>query len=147
MTRATIAWMELSDVRSLLDAGSPAALATYRRDGSVDVSPVWFRFTDTAFEMVIAEGDPKLRHLERDPRAVLTVFETVAPFRGVKVGAEAELDRDAARVREARLAIAPRYVGPVRAPAYVEARGPGAVVRLPSAPARVWDLSSTLPDL
>lgn len=31
-------------VRSLLDAPSPAVLATNRKDGSAFVSPVWFRW-------------------------------------------------------------------------------------------------------
>src|SRR3954465_12320879 len=100
-------------------------MVTYRHDGSADVSPVWFRFIRTAFEIVIAEGDAKLSRLDLDPRAVLTVFETVPPFRGVKVADEAELDRDSGSVREARLAIARRYLGDIDARAYVDARGPG----------------------
>jgi hypothetical protein len=32
-------------------------LTTYREDGSALVSPVWFRWHDEAFEVVIAEGD------------------------------------------------------------------------------------------
>ena len=33
--------------------------------------PVWFRWAGDAFEVVIAKGDVKLRHLARDPRCVL----------------------------------------------------------------------------
>ena len=58
--------MSLDDVRSLLDAPSPAALVTYGADGSADVSPVWFRCTDSAFEVVVAADDPKLRRLAID---------------------------------------------------------------------------------
>jgi len=76
---------ELEDLRSLLEAPSPAVLMTYRPDGSADVSPVWFRYTGEAFEVVVAKSDSKLRNLARDPRAVLMIFETVPPFRGVKV--------------------------------------------------------------
>ena len=43
----------------MLDAPSPAALITYRRDGSADVSPVWFRYTGEAFEVVVAKSDIK----------------------------------------------------------------------------------------
>ena len=56
----------LADVRSLLEAPAPAVLVTYRRDGSADVSPVWFRFTGEAFEVVVAKSDVKLRHLTKD---------------------------------------------------------------------------------
>ena len=46
----------------------PAILQTFRKDGSPYISPVWFREHNGAFEIVIAEGDPKLSHLRRDPR-------------------------------------------------------------------------------
>ena len=137
--------MSLDDVRSLLDAPSPAALLTYRGDGSADVSPVWYRCTDSAFEVVVAADDPKLRRITVDDRAVLTVFEAVPPFRGVKVAAHATRDGEPAAVREAREAIASRYLGESRGAAFVDSRGPGVVIRLPIASARAWDLEETLP--
>ena len=137
--------MNLNNVRSLLDAPSPAALVTYRADGSADVSPVWFRCTDSAFEVVVAADDPKVRHIAADDRVVLTVFETVPPFRGVKVAGRVTSDRDSAAVREAREAIVPRYLGETRGAAFVESRGPGVVIRLPVASARAWDLEAALP--
>ena len=48
------AWV--GQVRSLLGAPAPAVLTTYRKDGSAHTVPVWFRWTDDAFEVVIAEG-------------------------------------------------------------------------------------------
>ena len=96
-------------VRSLLDAPAPAVLSTYRKDGSASVSPVWFRWEAGAFEVVIAEGDVKLRHLARDPRCVLVVFEAVPPFRGVEVRGEPELV--ACDVTSMRASIAGRYLG------------------------------------
>jgi Pyridoxamine 5'-phosphate oxidase len=137
--------VSLDDVRSLLDAPSPAALVTYRADGSADVSPVWYRCTDTAFEVVVAAGDPKLRRIAVDDRALLTVFETIPPFRGVKVAGLVTPDRDPMAVREAREAIASRYLGETRGAAFVESRGPGVVIRLPLASARAWDLEAALP--
>src|SRR5207342_2650342 len=75
---------EVERVRTLLDGPSPSVLTTYRQDASAHVSPVWFRWHDGAFEIVIAKGDVKLAHLERDPRCVLVVFETARPFRGIE---------------------------------------------------------------
>ena len=98
-----------------------------------------------AFEVVIAADDPKLRRIAVDDRAVLTVFETVPPFRGVKVAGRVTQDRDPTVVREAREAIAPRYLGATRGAAFVESRGPGVVIRLPIASARAWDLEAALP--
>jgi hypothetical protein len=78
-------------MRSLLEAPSPAVLTTYRKDRSAHTVPVWFRWTDEAFKLVIAKGDVKLRHLARDPRCVLVIFETVPPFRGVEARGVGEL--------------------------------------------------------
>ena len=57
----------LDDVQSLIDAPSPAVLTTYRKDGSALTTPVWFRFHEDAFEVVLAEGDVKRQHLARTP--------------------------------------------------------------------------------
>jgi len=100
-------WIE--GVRSLLEAPSPAVLTTYRKDGNANVSPVWFRWVGEAFEIVIAEGDVKLRHLAGHPRCVLLVFEAVPPFRGVEVRGTAELVE--CDVTPLRADIAGRYLG------------------------------------
>jgi hypothetical protein len=85
--------LSLQDVGTLLDAPSAAVLTTSRKDGTALTSPVWFRWTGLAFEVVIARDDVKLRHLERDPRCSLVIFETVAPFRGVEVRGAATMTR------------------------------------------------------
>ena len=137
--------MAKRDVRALLAAPSAAVLAVYRADGTILTSPVWFRPVDEWIEVVIAEGDAKLDRLRADPRCVFMAFETVAPFRGLRIEAEATLSTDG--VRESRLAISSRYLGEERGRRYVEQRTkPGVVVRLPIAAARTWDLSAILPD-
>jgi PPOX class probable F420-dependent enzyme len=131
-------------VRSLLEAPSPAVLATTRKDGSPYTSPVWFRWTGEAFEVVIALGDVKLRHLERDPRCSLLVFEAVPPFRGVEVRGKASLTRG--DVTEARRSIAGRYLGREggdRFAATRKGRG-GVLLRLVPEQPRVWDLGGLL---
>ena len=129
----------------MLEAPSPAVLITYRPEGSADVSPVWFRYTDEAFEVVVAKTDIKLQHLTRDPRAVLMIFETIAPFRGVKVRADVELDDS--HVDDVRRSISARYLGAEMANAFVAERSEGVVVRLSASAAQVWDLSGILPVL
>jgi PPOX class probable F420-dependent enzyme len=120
-------------------------LATTRRDGSPYTSPVWFRWTGEAFEVVIALGDVKLRHLGRDPRCSLVIFEAVPPFRGVEVRGEATLAH--CDVTEARRAIAGRYLGPEAGERFAAARKdrPGVVLRLRPVEPRVWDLTDILP--
>ena len=136
-------WMD--GVRSLLEAPSPAVLTTYRQDGSANVSPVWFRWVEEAFEIVIAEGDVKLRHLSRDPRCALLVFEAVPPFRGVEVRGTAELVE--CDVTPLRADIAGRYLGTSHGEQFAAERRskPGVLLRLAASEPRVWDLSKILP--
>jgi len=132
--------LQLGDVLPLLESPAPAALVVYRLDGSAHLSPVWFRWTGEAFEVVIAEGDGKLEHLEHDRRASLLVFEAVQPFRGIEVDGMAELRHEG--VREARLSIASRYLGSEGGLALAERRGDrGMVLSLRPEHPRVWDLS------
>ena len=134
----------IDSVRSLLEAPSPAVLTTYRKDGSALVTPVWFRWSAGVFEVVIAEDDVKLRHLARDPRCALVVFEAVRPFRGVEVRGEAELVEG--DVTSIRTNIATKYLGVEDGGRFAAERSkPGVLLRLASDSPRVWDLSAILP--
>ena len=57
--------MTLDPFATLLAGPAAAVLTTYRRDGTAVPSPVWYRRADDALEVVIADGDVKLRHLAR----------------------------------------------------------------------------------
>jgi PPOX class probable F420-dependent enzyme len=134
-----------TEMRSLLEAPSPAVLTLYRPDGEATVSPVWFRVHDEWFEIVVGATDRKLGHLRRDPRCILVVFEAAPPFRGVQVRGRATLFPDEAA--RTRLAIAARYLGPEQGSRFADlaSRPPGVVVRLPVSQARAWDLRAILP--
>ena len=132
---------EFETFRSLLDAPSPAVLATYRREGTVKLSPVWFRYMSGYFEVVIADGDVKLKHLTRDPRATLLVFEASPPFRGVQVSDEVEISH--ANLDAIRRSITSRYLDDQASKAFTESRtGNGVVVRIPDRSAKSWDLAN-----
>ena len=131
---------KLGKFRSLLDASSPAVLATYRREGSVKLSPVWFRYESGYFE-VVADGDVKLKHLSRDPRATLLIFETTPPFRGIQVSDVVEISR--ANLDETRRSISFRYLDDGASKAFTEGRiGSGVVVRIPDGSTKSWDLAN-----
>lgn len=137
--------METRDSLAPREAPWASVLAVYRADGTILTSPVWFRAVEDWIEVVIAEGDAKLDRLRADPRCVFMAFETVAPFRGIRIETDAALTDEG--VREARLAISGRYLGHEGGRRYVERRTkPGIVVRLPLAAARTWDLSAILPE-
>ena len=69
---------ELGD---LLELPLLAVLATYRRDGSVLLSPVWHEWRDNGFNVVTGSTDVKAGHLRRDPRASIVVCEDGLPYR------------------------------------------------------------------
>ena len=135
----------IDGVRSLLEAPSPAVLTTYRKDGSALVTPVWYRWSNDVFEVVIAEDDVKFRHLARDPRCALVVFEAVRPFRGIEVRGEAELVE--CDVTSIRADIAGRYLGAEDGARFAAERSKlGVLLRLAADNPRVWDLSAILPE-
>jgi PPOX class probable F420-dependent enzyme len=134
----------LVDVRSLLEAPSPAVLTVYRPDGQAVTSPVWFRVDAEHVEVVVAAGDTKVDYLRADPRCVLLIFETVRPFRGLRIRGEATLVTDDRAA--SRRAIATRYLGEEAGERYADRsiRPPGFVLRLPLSQAKTWDLSETI---
>jgi PPOX class probable F420-dependent enzyme len=75
----------IEEMTDFLELPILAVLATYRRDGGVLLSPVWHRWRDGGFDVTCFPGDIKLRHLERDPRASLLVYEQTPPYRGVEI--------------------------------------------------------------
>jgi hypothetical protein len=91
------------------------------------------------------QGDVKLRHLAREPRCVLVVFEAVRPFRGGEVRGVAELTEG--DVTSARATIAGRYLGVGDGERFAAERRstPGVLLRLVPDGPRVWDLSGMLP--
>jgi hypothetical protein len=135
----------MREFATLFQAPSPAVLTTYRKDGTAVTSPVWFRFRDNTFEVVIAEHDVKLRHLTAHPECELLVFETVPPFRGVRVRSDQPiLTRDGAQ--QARQDIASRYLGEERGKRFAAERtSTGILLRLPADHAKAWDLNAILP--
>lgn len=131
-------------LESLLDGPSPAVLTTYRQNGTAVVSPVWFRYHDGAFEVVIAEDDVTLRHLAHRPQCPLVVFEAAPPFGGLRL--EGEPTVQAGDVQAVRREIAGRYLGPEQGRRFAEQRRtPGVLLRLPLAEPHTWDVSAILP--
>ena len=127
------------DVGDLLERPLVAVLATYRRDGSVLLSPVWHRWHEGGFDVVVGPNDVKLRHLRRDPRASVLVYENEPPYRGLEARGRARLVPDDGS--DALGSMAVRYLGPEDGPAYVATAGHGVLVRLEPSELRAWDFS------
>jgi PPOX class probable F420-dependent enzyme len=127
------------DLGDLLHRPFVAVLATYRRDGSVLLSPVWHEWRDGGFNVVTGGNDVKVRHLRRDARASIVVYEHEPPYRGIEVCCEARLEAAGEAVRR----IATRYLGEVAGAEYAETAGDDTLIRLEPGRLRAWDFADS----
>ena len=132
----------LSELADFLALPLVAVLATYRRDGGVLLSPVWHQWREGGFDVLVAPNDIKLRHLRRDSRASLAVFDNERPYRGVELRTTAQL-LDADRTDLAR-EMAVRYLGQEAGEAYAAGSPDTVLVRLEPGDVRTWDFADEL---
>lgn len=125
------------DLGDLFEMTLSCTLATYRRSGEVLLSPVWFHWDGEAFNIAIGRNDFKHRHLLRDRRASVLLYEHEMPLRGIEVRGTGALFEDG--VHELRRSIWRRYVGvepPGRDEGEIGVRVEGTV--------RAWDYADEL---
>jgi PPOX class probable F420-dependent enzyme len=132
-----------AELGDLLEQPLVAVLATYRRDGGVLLSPVWHQWRDGGFDVVVGPNDVKLKHLRRDPRASVLVYEHEPPYRGLEARGEARLESEGAA--EAISSMAIRYLGPEDGPAYAATVTDSVLVRLEPEHVRGWDFADDWP--
>jgi PPOX class probable F420-dependent enzyme len=129
----------LAELADFLELPLVAVLATYRRDGGVLLSPVWHQFRDGGFDVLVFPTDIKLRHLRRDPRASILVYDNEPPYRGVELRTTAQLlEVDTSHLA---LAMSVRYLGQEAGQAYASQSGGSVLVRLEPGDVRSWDFS------
>ena len=134
--------LTVSDLGDLVDLPLLAVLATYRRDGTVLLSPVWHEWRDGGFQVITRSDDVKARHLQRDPRASIVVCEHSPPYRGVEVRGFAQLVT--AGVAEVVKRVASRYLGVQAGGAYADTGADDLLIRIEPGELRAWDFSDDL---
>ena len=135
--------LTMDDLGDLTELGLLAILATYRRDGTVLLSPVWHEWRDGGFQVVTGGHDVKAAHLRRDARASIVVCEPTPPYRGVEVRGQARIAT--AGVGDAVTRIASRYLGAEAGAAYAESAGDDLLIRLQPGDLRAWDFADEYP--
>jgi PPOX class probable F420-dependent enzyme len=95
--------LSVEDLGGLLEQPLVATLATYRSNGEVLLSPVWFEWQDGGFNIVVGRNDYKAQHIRRDPRASVAVYEHEHPLRGVELRGTARLFTDGLSEIRARI--------------------------------------------
>lgn len=131
------------EIDERLAARALARLATYRPDGMIHLTPIWFSWDGERFRLTLGAGRVHLKNLERDRRASILVDEDPRVEQGLAAGAwaimargTAELSRDPDLVREVTLDVLTRALGPQDAQTYLEpimAEGRTIVTITPSA--------------
>ena len=131
--------LRVEELGNLLELPLLAVLATYRRDGSVLLSPVWHEWHAGGFHVATNGDGVKVRHLRHDPHASLVVCEQTRPYRGIELRARAELRTDGAAAIARRIAI--RYLGETEGAAQAERLADDVVLRLEPGDLRAWDFT------
>ncbi len=128
--------LSIEDLGDFLLRPLLATLATYRRDGLILLSPVWFEWREGGFNIAIGRNDVKARHLRRDPRASVVVAEAEPPMRGLEIRGSARLMPQSPEVDRR---IVERYVAAAEVDEYLAGLPPGTLVRLEPGELRAWD--------
>ena len=131
--------LTVEELGDLVELPLLAVLATYRRDGTVLLSPVWYEWRDGGFDVITGSHDVKAIHLRRDPRASIVLCEHERPYRGVELRCSVRLLT--AGVEDAVRRIASRYLGPEDGAAYAETSGDDLLIRLEPGDLRAWDFA------
>lgn len=120
-----------------------ARLGSYRPDGMIHLTPIWFDWDGARFRLTLGAGRVHLRNLSRDPRVTILIDEDPRVESGLEAGAwaimargTAELSQDEGLIREVTGAVLTRALGPDDAVTYLEpimAEGRTIVTITPSA--------------
>lgn len=133
-------YRDVSGTGDLVEQPFVATLATYRRDGTVLLSPVWHEWRDGGFNVTIGTDDVKARHVRNDPRASIAVYENDPPYRGIELRGNARLVEEDAKEIQGR--IAARYIGHDAAEEYASDPNDSVItVRLEPGDLRAWDFA------
>jgi len=135
--------LQLSDLEGFLALPRVAVLATYRRDGTVLLSPVWHTWRDGGFDVLTEAKDVKVRHLRRDPQASIVVYDDEPPYRGVEIRTTATIAEIA--TRDALRNVAVRYLGREAGEAYAAGSPECVRIRLEPGNVRAWDFADITP--
>ena len=100
----------LTDKQAALFRGANFGnVATIRDDGTPHVTPIWVDYDDGGVLFNTAVGRAKERHLRRDPRLSIGVFDAQNPYEWVEVTGTAEFVEDGAHAHIDNLA--KKYLG------------------------------------
>ena len=118
------------EIDERLAASTLARLASYREDGMIHLTPIWFDWNGSAFRLTLGAGRIHLKNLTRDPRVSILIDRDPRVdegAQGLAAGAwaimcrgTATLSRDEGLIREVTLAVLKKALGPADADKYAD---------------------------
>jgi len=72
-------------LKALLDEPLPITIGTTRKDGSVQMTPLWYEYRDGQIWLNGGPNRDWVKHLQRDPRLTLLVLDPKNMFRHAQI--------------------------------------------------------------
>ncbi|MDQ6670350.1 MAG: PPOX class F420-dependent oxidoreductase [Chloroflexota bacterium] len=72
-------------LKAFLDEPSPVTIGTTRKDGSVQMAPVWYEYRDGQIWLNGGPNRDWVKHLRRDPRITLFIVDPKSMWRWVQI--------------------------------------------------------------
>ena len=129
-SKSTATWenaLTREEIDERLNSTALARFATFRADGMIHLTPVWFAWDGERFRFTLGAGRMHLKNLARDPRCSLVVDQDPRLERGLAAGAwaimgrgRAELSREEDLIRAVTLAVLEKALVKEDAQTYLE---------------------------
>lgn len=84
--------LNVEELVTFFDQRTIARLGTLNEDGTIHLTPVFFRYVDGQIWMASQEPSRKIRNIKRDNRVTVLIDRTEVPFKGALIYGTAELD-------------------------------------------------------
>jgi PPOX class probable F420-dependent enzyme len=115
------------EIDARLRSATLARLATFRADGMIHLTPIWFDWNGSVFQLSLGSGRVHVKNLAADPRVTILVDEDARLEHGLAAGAwaiecrgTATLSNDEALIREVTHRKLAKALGTADAEQYTE---------------------------
>ncbi len=116
-----------AEIDDRLGSTALARLATYRADGMIHLTPIWFDWDGTAFRLTLGAGRVHLKNLATDDRITILVDQDPRLEQGLEAGAwaiecrgSATLSRDEDLIRQVTKRVLTKALGADDAELYTD---------------------------
>jgi putative heme iron utilization protein len=80
------------ELQAFLEQEQFARLATLNEDGTIHITPIFFKYDNGQIHMASQAPSRKIRNITRNPNVTVLIDNTQVPFKGALIYGKAELD-------------------------------------------------------